>query len=67
MRYFFFSYSYPKGFGNLGIEKPSFPANERLKEIVAEHNKLEPDQIVILNIYEFQSEADYKKFFGQEE
>ena len=69
-RFFFISYSAVledgrTENGNVYLEAPQFPANKMIKQFVADQNNIPPEHIHIQNLFEFQSEEDYKNFVAE--
>lgn len=64
-RYFLVSYSFNNGEGSFYFEHRKFPSYLELKKAGRELSKKE--DVVIINIFEFQSEQDYLDFTSDEE
>lgn len=69
-RYFFISYSAVLDdgrteHGNLYLEAPQFPANKMIKQFLADQNNIPPEHLHIQNLFEFQSEEDFKNFSAE--
>jgi hypothetical protein len=72
MRYFLISYSFSHdkanglGNGHIAFGLDAFPNKDQLVERIADRQFFDADEVVILNIYEFRNELDYKAFAGEE-
>lgn len=67
-RYFFFSYSHPRGSGNLSVksERGLLPSLSNVTKHVANGLDIEPEGVVISGWNEM-SEEDYNSFYGSNE
>ena len=64
MRYFLISYAHPGGFGNLCVSGYQFPSQEFVQQHVA--GETGTIQVIVINIFEFRSEADFLAFQGRQ-